>query len=223
MIYLILYQEAAMVNISSLPKLSSLFEKQSCWMIEPLAAELEYSVPSVRRFLAKAGYYSSYTHNGMWYTLRTIPRFDRDGLWFFSNIGFSRAGSLTKTMVELASKSPKGMTAEELGEKLHCHCHEVLFVLVRDGKLQRWKMERSYIYISVDPNIAAIQRKAATLSDVQLPAEIVILALVEFINNPESSFTHLAKTILRSKKVTVSAVQIETNFARLGVKKTPPM
>ena len=80
-----------MVNVTSLQLLSSLFEKQSCWRIDPLAAEMEYSVPSVRRFLAAVGYYSSYTHNGMWYTLRSIPRFDRDGLWFFSDIGFSRA------------------------------------------------------------------------------------------------------------------------------------
>jgi hypothetical protein len=185
-----------MVNVTSLQLLSSLFEKQSCWRIDPLAAEMEYSVPSVRRFLA------------------------RDGLWFFSDIGFSRAGSLTKTIVELASKSPKGMTAEELGDKLHCHCHEVLFVLARDGKLKRLKMGRSYIYIAADPNIADIQRKAAASSNVQLPAEIAVLILVEFIKNPGSSFTQLAKAISKSKKVTVSAAQIETLFAQYGLKKT---
>lgn len=212
-----------MVNVTSIHHLSSVFEKQSCWMIEPLAAELEYSVPSIRRFLAEVGYHSSFTHNGGWYTLRSIPRFDRDGLWFYSDIGFSRAGSLTNTLVELTSKSPKGMTAEELGEKLHCRCHSVLVGLFRNGKLQRWKMGRSHIYVAADPNIAAIQRKAVALSDVQLPAEIAVLVLVEFINNPESSFTQLAKTISQSKKVTVSAAHIETLFARLGVKKTPPM
>jgi hypothetical protein len=212
-----------MVNVTSPTKLSFLFEKQSCWMIEPLAAEMEYSVPSVRRFLAAVGYYSSFTHNGMWYTLRSIPRFDRDGLWFFSDIGFSRAGTMLNTLVELASKSPKGMTAKALGEKLHYHCHDMLLDLIRDGRLQRWKMGRSHIYVAADPNIAAIQRKAVALSDVQLPAEIAVLVLVELINNPESSFTQLAKTISQSKKVTVSAAQIETLFARLGVKKTPPM
>jgi hypothetical protein len=42
----------------------SLFHEQSCWMIEPLAAEMKYSIPSVRRFLAEVGYFSSFTHNG---------------------------------------------------------------------------------------------------------------------------------------------------------------
>ena len=73
--------------------LLSLFHEQSCWMIEPLAAEMKYSIPSVRRFLAEVGYFSSFTHNGGWYTLRSIPRFGQDGLWFHADIGFSRAGS----------------------------------------------------------------------------------------------------------------------------------
>lgn len=80
-------------------------------------------------------------------------------------------------------------------------------------------MGRSYIYIA---NIAAIQRKAVILSDLQLPAEIVVLILVEFINNPGSNFAQLAKAISRSKKVTVSAVQIEALFAKYGLKKTLP-
>jgi hypothetical protein len=212
-----------MGNVSSIQHLSSLFEKEPCWMIEPLAAELEYSIRSVQRYLAEVGYHRSFTHNGGWYTLRSIPQFDRDGLWFFSDIGFSRAGSLTNTLVELTSKSPKGMTAEELGERLHCRCHSMLVGLIRDGKLQRWKMGRSHIYIAVDADISAIQKKAAASSDVQLPAEIAVMVLVDFINNPGSSFTQLAKAISTSKKVTVSEAQIASLFARLGVKKTPSM
>ncbi|MFH0996360.1 MAG: hypothetical protein V1844_12840, partial [Pseudomonadota bacterium] len=50
--------------------LISLFAEQPCWMIEPLATQLRYSIPSVRRFLVQTGYYSSFTHNGGWYTLR---------------------------------------------------------------------------------------------------------------------------------------------------------
>lgn len=210
-----------MVNNSSVQKLSSVFEKQPCWKIEPLATELEYSVPSVRRFLTIAGYYSSYTHNGVWYTLSSIPKFDSDGLWFFSDIGFSRAGTMMNTLVVLASKSPKGMTAKELGEKLRCHCHDMLLDLVRDGRLQRWKFGRSNIYIAVDPNIASVQQKASALSDGRLPAEIAVLILVEFIRNPGLNFIELAKEILHKNKVIVKAAQIETLFTQYGLKKTP--
>lgn len=211
------------VNSTSIQKLSSVFEKQQCWKIEPLAVELEYSVPSVRRFLSASGYYSSYTHNGVWYTLNSIPRFNSDGLWFYSDIGFSRSGTMMNTLVALVSKCPKGMTAKELGEKLHCHCHDMLFDLVRKGRLQRCKVARSYIYIAQNADIATIQRKAATMSEFQLPAEIAVFVLVEFINNFGSSCAQLAQALSSSKNVIVSAAQIETLFIRLGVKKTPPM
>lgn len=116
------------MQADSMPQqhLVSLFVLQPCWMIEPLASELGYSVPSVRRFLTETGYYSSFTHNGRWYTLRSIPQFDRDGLWFFDTIGYSRAGSLTNTLIDLTSRSQAGMTAEQLGGKLRCRCHSIL-------------------------------------------------------------------------------------------------
>ena len=210
-----------MVNVEQ--HLSSIFEKQSCWMIKPLATKLDYSVRSVQRFLTAVGYYRSFTHNGGWYTLRSIPKFDRDGLWFYNDIGFSRAGNMTDTLVELTCKSLQGITAEELGEKLLCRCHSVLVRLIRDAKLQRLKRGRSNIYIAKDADITVIQQKATTVPNVKLPAEIAVLVLVQFINDPGLSFVQLAKSISQSSKVAVSAAQIETLFSRLGVKKTPPM
>jgi hypothetical protein len=192
-------------------------------MIEPLAAELQYSISSVRRFLAKIGYYSSVTHNGSWYTLRSIPKFGQDRLWFYNDIGFSRTGSLTKTLIDLTTRSPAGMTAEQLGQKLRCRCHSILVQLCRQGRLQRRKQGRSHVYIAVDPNTAAIQRQAMTIkskSEVQLPAEVVILILVEFIRNPELSFEQLAGAIAHNKGVAVKVVEIEKLFERHGLKKT---
>ena len=202
-------------------RLSTLFLEQPCWMIEPLAAELRYSIPSVRRFLAEVGYYSSFTHNGGWYTLRSIPRFGQDGLWFYSDIGFSRAGSLTNTLVDLTTRSAAGMTAEQLGAKLRCRCHSVLVQLCRQGRLQRQKIGRSHVYLAIDPHIAAVQRQSVeSLSVIQLPAEIAVLILVEFIRNPDSSFEQLATAISRKKSVTVEAAQIERLFDQHGLKKT---
>jgi hypothetical protein len=220
----LLYQEHAMAPPTKpSQRLISLFADQPCWMIQPLAAELRYSIPSVRRFLTEVGYYSSFTHNGGWYTLRSIPRFGRDdGLWFYDEIGFSRVGSLTNTLVDLTTRSPGGMTAEQLGDKLHCRCHSVLVQLCRHGRLERQKLTHSYVYIAVDPRTAAIQRQALTrqsLAPAQLPAEIAVLVLAEFIHNPESNFQQLAHT-LAAKGVTVTVAQIERLFDQHGLKKT---
>ena len=203
-------------------QLTAFFAKQPCWMIEPLSAELKYSIPSVRRFLMAVGYYSSFTHNGKWYTLCSIPSFNREGLWFHHEIGFSRAGSLTKTLITLTANSPAGVTAEQLGEKLHCRCHAVLVQLHRKKKLQRQKAGRSFIYLAAEPRTVARQRQAISLQSAQiqqLPAEIAVLVLVEFIRNPEAGFAQLAKTIKRSRKVTVEVVQIERLFQQYALKK----
>ena len=54
-----------MASATDVPdKLSTLFDKQPCWMIAPLAEQLDYSVSSVRRFLARIGYYSSLPTTG---------------------------------------------------------------------------------------------------------------------------------------------------------------
>jgi len=202
-------------------RLSRLFLEQPCWRIGPLAARLSYSIPSTRRFLAEVGYFSSFTHNGGWYTLRSIPRFDTDGLWFQEDIGFSRAGSLTNALVELTTRSAAGMSAEQLGAKLRCRCHSILVQLCRQDRLQRHKIGNSHVYLASDPNIAAIQRESAeSLSIVQLPAEIVVLILVEFIRKPGSSFEQLAQSISRRKGILLKAARIEKLFDQHGLKKT---
>ncbi len=204
--------------------LVSLFtQQQPCWMIEPLASELGYSVPSVRRFLTETGYYNSFTHNGRWYTLRSIPQFDRDGLWFFDTIGYSRAGSLTNTLIDLTIRSPAGMTAEQLGEKLRCRCHSILVQFYRRGKLQRLKQGRSHVYLAMDPPTQAMQCQAMTGKSspaAQLPAEVAVLILAEFIRHPDFSFEQLAKVIARSRGIALDAMQIEELFTLHGIKKT---
>ncbi|MCP4342877.1 MAG: hypothetical protein GY799_29345 [Desulfobulbaceae bacterium] len=201
-------------------RLVSAFKQQKCWMITPLAEQINYSIPSARRFLAKIGYYSSFTHNGRWYTLASIPCFNQDGLWFHQKIGFSREGSLTRTLIRLTEKSPMGLTAEQIGEILQCRCHAVLVKLYREGRLQRQKQGRSYVYLAADAQIASIQRLALPKAHIpRLPAEMAVLVLVEFIRTPEAEIQQLAKTISRRTGVLIKHEQIQMLFEQHGLKK----
>lgn len=221
----ILYQGAFMTKSSPIQQLSYLFYQKPCWKIEDLADEIKYSIPSVRRFLAQIGYYRSFTHNGQWHTLRSIPRFDRDGLWFSEEIGFSKAGNLNNTIITLIKRSSAGMTAELLGQKLHTRCHTLLVQLCRRREVQREKVGRSYVYFAADPQIAKTQYQALeaqNLPAAPVPAEIAVLVFVEFIQNPEASFEQLASILKSKRKVTITAKQIEKVFTQYDVKKTPP-
>ncbi len=201
-------------------KLVSAFNRQKCWMITPLAEQINYSIPSARRFLAQIGYYSSFTHNGRWYTLSSIPRFKQDGLWFHRKIGFSREGSLTRTLVQLIEKSPMGLTAEQIGEKVKCRCHAVLVKLYRENRLQRQKQGRSYVYLAADEQIASIQRLALPKAHIpKLPAEMAVLLLAEFIRTPDSEIQQLAKTISRRTGVLIKYEQVQRLFEQHGLKK----
>lgn len=202
-------------------RLTSAFEMQKCWMIEPLSRRMNYSIPSVRRFLSKAGYYSSFTHNGRWYTLASIPSFGRDGLWFHQEIGFSNSGSLTQTLVRLIERSKGGMTADQLGEKLRCRCHAVLVELYRKSRVQRQKHGRAYVYLAADPNTASHQRQTLQKpKELLLPAEMSVLVLVEFIHSPDAGFQELADAVSRRTGTVIKADQVQSLFDLHGLKKT---
>ncbi len=200
-------------------KLIAAFQENKCWMIQPLSDRMNYSVPSVRRFLAKTGYFSSFTHNGKWYTLASIPRFNSKDLWFYQNIGFSRYGSLTHTLVSLVEKNISGMTADQLGQLLRCRCHTVLVQLCRKGQLQRQKHGGSYVYLSIDPIKADIQEKALQPKHAPLSAELAVQILVAFIQDPGSDLKQMAKSVFHKTGTRISTNQIQMLFDAYGLKK----
>ena len=55
---------------------------------------------------------------------------------------------------------------------------------------------------------------------VQLPAEITVLILVEFIHNPDSSLQDLARAVSRKTRVAINVGQIQWLFDQHGLKKT---
>ena len=200
-------------------KLISAFQENKCWMIQPLAERMNYSIPSVRRFLARTDYFSSFTHNGKWYTLASIPRFSSKGLWFYRDIGFSRHGPLTHTLVNLVEKSTSGMTADQLGQLLRCRCHAVLVQLCRKGRLQRQKHGGSYVYLATDPAKADVQEKELQKIDTPLSAELAVQILVAFIQNPGVDLKQLAKSVFQKTGIRISIAQIQMLFEAHGVKK----
>src|SRR5258708_8849324 len=92
---------------------------------------------TVFRKLKALGYLSSYTHRGRFYTLRTIPRFDKDGLWSHAAVWFSRHRTLMATLEASIPPAPQGWFPEDLADRLHVHVHHPLHELVRQGRADR--------------------------------------------------------------------------------------
>jgi len=206
-------------------KLLDLFEHRWCWTLADLAEALGYAMISVRRFLKQVGYFRSYNDNGKWYTLHSVPAFNRDGLWHYEGLGFSKRGTLTDTILYLIAKSPGGLLAAELGDKLHHPCDAVLTGLYKSGEIERVRVGRAFQYLSKDRDINQQQRlflearrpgKPAT----PLSTQAAVYVLVEFIKQPQLSFEQIAGRLHKHRRLTVSAESIGQLFEKHGLKKT---
>lgn len=112
---------------------------------------------SIFRYLGKAGYRTSFTHVGRYYTLEDIPVFDEQGLWFHRDIGFSRSGTLKQTAAVQVEQTPEGRTHNELRALLRVRVHNTLLGLVREGRIGRERVGNANLYVSSDPERAAEQ------------------------------------------------------------------
>jgi hypothetical protein len=188
--------------------------------LNDLSTSLNYSNRSTHRLLKSIGYYSSFTHNGKWYTLESIPVFDHNGLWFHQSFGFSLYRDLNTTINHLIDSSSAGLTATYLSTTLSTQCPPILNRLYKTNKIDRVKINRGYIYLSIDRTIK--ERQIACIEkthSLQLPSEAdTITILVEFIRNPNRSFEELA-LYLNQERVFCSADTIKNMFLYFGLEK----
>ena len=213
-------------NKSPQNRLVLLFDQKKCWTIEEITRSLNYSTISIRRFLKDIGYYSSFTHNSMWYTLHSIPSFNKRGLWFYKDIGFSKHGNFKQTIFYFVNKSSQGLTAKELFEILLIPCHPVLNQMFKKSQIDRFNTQRGFVYLSIDHKkrqrqLYRLQSQLITAKEPEsLSSQAAVYVLVEYIKHPEASVAELSKAV-EKKEVKVSPEAIARLFKEHDLKKTP--
>jgi hypothetical protein len=195
-------------------------------MLADLAHALDYALISVRRLLKRIGYFRSYTHNGKWYTLRDSPQFNRDGIWHHKHIGFSQHGSLIATIAHLVARSPCGLSARDLAQKLQHPCHAVLTHLHKNQVLDRVKVAGEFRYLATEEPMNRRQREQAVISPpprplTSLSTQAAVWVLVEHIKNPGLSFEQIAARLQEQRQLAVTPETIRRFFQAHGLKKTP--
>jgi len=207
-------------------RLVLLFDQKKCWTIEELTHSLNYSTISIRRFLKDIGYYSSFTHNSRWYTLHSIPRFNKRGLWFYQDIGFSKHGNLKQTIFNFVSKSPQGVTAKDLFEILLIPSHPVLNQMYKKNQIDRFNTQRGFFYLSIDNKkrqrqLNRLRSQLFTAKESEsLNAQAAVYVLVEYIKHPEASVAELSKAV-EKREVKASPEAITILFKEHDLKKIP--
>ncbi len=194
--------------------------------LDDLRRTLGLSTRSVFRVLARAGYLSSFSHAGRYYTLAGIPRFDQQGLWFSGHVGFSQQGTLRSTLVRLVERAPAGSTHDELQAVVRLRVHDTLRSLVGAGLVGREFVEALYVYLARAPATAKAQLAArrALLArqrpspPLPLDTARVIDVLVAVIRQPRATAAQIA-ALLSHRGLAVSDEQVETTLAHYSIGK----
>jgi hypothetical protein len=197
-----------------------------------LCHKLSKSRMTVLRALKSYGYFSSFNLNSSYFTLKDIPDFDKEGLWFHGSVGFSRYGSLTQTIKAVVEHSEKGYTVVELQKLLGTKVHNQLSLLCRKKMLTRFYLGRNCVYISLEAKLQASQeaqrkgpiKKPEAITTIQVPlgleALTVIRLLVEMIHKPDATAASLSQRLQRQGfPITAEQVRGVIEFYSL-VKKT---
>jgi hypothetical protein len=208
-----------------------LFQRQPVADLAALSATLKTSSRmSVFRRLSTLEYLSSYSHAGRYYTLPDIPQFDRDGLWQYQGVCFSRDGSLKATVERLVEQSEAGRTHPELHARLQVRVHNTLLDLVQGRRIGRETWRGHYLYVSVTPARAASQLNLRQQQPAGLgpplpepPPAVVIEVLLDLVHSarlrPDAA--RVAER-LTARGFPVTVDQVEAIFRRYGLKKTAP-
>lgn len=147
---------------------------------------------SLFRDLKKVDLLTSYSHAGQYHALKSMVKFNPNGLWFYEQVAFSKYGTLKNTLVEMISNSPAGMTHKELKALLRIQVQNSLTHLIKTKLLQRrLSPEKVFVYLNNDEIQAQRQwQKRVELnenvSNVLLPSETIIIdILLEVIRGNE--------------------------------------
>lgn len=181
------------------------FLRRKVMTIDELLEIFGCSLRTMQRRLHAWQTLSSYNHNGRYYTLPNIPRFDSHGLWHYQGISFSRQGSLKKTLVHLVKKSANGLSASEIRELLGVNPRSFLSHFQNDPELYREKIGGRYIWFGTDASIRNKQLQARVVFEDQvsvamLPDSIAVEILIDLLHYPDSGLKNICRRLNRDNR-----------------------
>jgi hypothetical protein len=126
---------------------------------------IPYCEKTLRRDINDLSGITSYTHRGKFITLSNIPKFDKNGIWFYKDIGFTKFKNSLDLIVSIISNAEKGITKEEIEELLRIKISKQIQILLSQKRLQRIKFGAKYLYLS--DKLAKDKRKQIQSLDIE--------------------------------------------------------
>jgi len=180
------------------------FHRIKVLTIEQLVDLLECSVITARRHLKKWEAYTSFNHNGRYYTLPRIPQFDPNGLWQYRTILFSKYGNLKQTVIQLIRRSEAGLSAREVAQIVEIPSNSSIFSQLRNvSGIRREKHHGHFVYFSDEHETYQEQKSALHRPETAgFPSdEEAVRILVQYIKHPHIRVEELSERVARQGKM----------------------
>jgi len=191
-----------------------MFQECKVMQLKDLVEILKCSIPTVRRRLQVWKTYTSFNHNGRYYTLPIVPQFNEFGIWKYKNILFSKHGNLKKTLVNCIEQSISGLSVNEISEVLSMPAFNFLGHFQYDPNIQRHKYKGVYIYFSKKAKIFKKQKNERdkilhSSFKMYLPSDAeAVNILVEFIKHFGETTEQLAHRLRRKgHKIPITVIR----------------
>ncbi|MCP4763114.1 MAG: hypothetical protein GY870_15160, partial [archaeon] len=107
---------------------------------EQILKHVSCSEITLRRDIRQIEGITSYTHQGRFITLKDIPQFDNNGIWFYRKVGFTKYKNSLELIVHLINNSREGLSREQIQEILKIQIYQQIQTLLKRNELYRSKI-----------------------------------------------------------------------------------
>jgi hypothetical protein len=196
------------------------FTQHKVITLDQLVTLLNCPVITARRRLKQWQTYTSINKNGRFYTLPEIPVFDKNGLWKFQEIYFSKHGNLKQTIIALIDGSPEGLSGGEIAEIVGIVPNSSFLSQFKSvAGIKREKHKGRFVYLSDRPEVYSSQKRRRSTAAFPSDAEAVVI-LVQLIKHPQASIEQLAEHVFKQgQRIDSAAIRRFLQFHDL-LKKT---
>jgi hypothetical protein len=179
-------------------------------IFEQILKQVNCSEVTLRRDIRQIKGITSYTHQGRFITLKDIPKFDNNGIWFYRKVGFTKYKNSLELIVHLINNTREGLSREQIQEILKIQIYQQIQTLLKRNELYRSKVGNKYIYLPEE--LAKNQKKRLQLLNANNIEEYYD-AMVSF-----SDLVALLKAVLVEKNIKVNLKNLKRFTQKYSLK-----
>lgn len=209
-----------------LKSIERIIRKSKIQTFEKILDKMDCSSITLRRDIKAIDGITSFTHRGEYVTLFDVPSYDKFGIWFYKNIGFTKFKNSLDLVVNVINNAEKGITKEEIEKLLKIKISKQIQILLSQKRLYRVKLGAKYKYLS--EKLAKDKNRQIQVLDIEeyYEKKISITDIITVLQAVLSEYEidlHNLKNLIKKYSLDISVKKFEQLLLKydLTIKKKP--